>query len=56
MDEDEWVYESIMSEEINMNENREEKPIMVGWKYWLFWCLQYFLGIDMVFYLVKVSK
>ena len=29
MDEDEWIYESIMSKEINMNEGIGEEPVVV---------------------------
>ena len=29
MDEGEWIYEGIMSQEINMNENTGEEPVVV---------------------------
>ena len=42
IDEDQWMYDSIMSEEVDMDDQNEQRMWCEWTTYWLFGCVQYF--------------
>jgi len=45
MNEDQWMYDTIMSEEVDMNDQNEQECDVN----WLFGCIQYFSGNNVLY-------